>query len=519
MQLGKLAAMSTAPLFGLGIQSPASRLFRVTCWATQARSTSGRTTRYEHEYSDGLQHAAEVGSCLKAAVGGFRRSPNSEVWNEKILYVRDCYKDIADLMLASKSPYMSLLGSSGIGKSNFLTYLIWRRWQHPLLQDFPVFVHEENSIIKFERCKRESQVTNDDVRVAPEQSLYVMDADVMGKVLPQCASLWITSARRSNTNVGQSEHFKHAKKFGGQYFMPPWTLKEFLQPEVMNLHGFTEELVKERFSRFGGSARSVLAAGVQAKLYDSDLERALNDTSALTLVQVDSSMDISKTTHMLVKLHPKPGSNFSDFNAELSSPYVAQQLVRSNWMHNNKELWRQINVGYITGVGSSLFEAAFHHFMQDENNKHFKMLARRLHDKFECVLNFKGGLEGVLVVDVSSDVEEGKYYQPKSKIFTAVDSWSSQGMFQITTVENHDLKLGSKRSRIGAVIMKNHSNFDGKKFPFYIVVPPKQFRNNYKTKQAITAGETKGEEGQLQADEMSGLIEQWVVCFEQSLPN
>ena len=46
---------------------------------------------------------------------------------------------------------MSLLGSSGIGKSNFMVYLIWRRFQDSELKDFPVFLHQRDIIHRFQK--------------------------------------------------------------------------------------------------------------------------------------------------------------------------------------------------------------------------------------------------------------------------------------------------------------------------------------------------------------------------------
>ena len=100
-----------------------------------------------------LDDAELKGQSLNTAKGSFKLQDVSEIWNEEQFYVRGCYKAIADIMLNKKPPVMSLLGSSGIGKSNFVVYLIWRRFQDDGLKEFPVFLHRDDIILQFEKDK------------------------------------------------------------------------------------------------------------------------------------------------------------------------------------------------------------------------------------------------------------------------------------------------------------------------------------------------------------------------------
>ena len=94
-------------------------------------------------FARALDDAELEGHILRTETGSFKLQNVSEIWDEKQFYVRGCYTEIADIMLKKKPPVMSLLGSSGIGKSNFMVYLIWRRFQDSELKDFPVFLHRE----------------------------------------------------------------------------------------------------------------------------------------------------------------------------------------------------------------------------------------------------------------------------------------------------------------------------------------------------------------------------------------
>ena len=174
--------------------------------------------------------------------------------------------------------------------------------------------------------------------------------------------------RRSAPNI-----FKKAERFSGQFFMPPWALEEMLNSEVKALHELNDEVVKERFGIFGGTARLVLErdktrAGVDRRR----LVEAVQSADALQSLKVSSNMKaISKTTHLLVKM--MPWADFSWFDVQLSSPYVRQELVKQNRQDNSKELWKRMREGMITGIGFALFEEAFHQFMQDKSIGKFKL--------------------------------------------------------------------------------------------------------------------------------------------------
>ena len=460
-------------------------------------------------FARALDDAELEGQILRTETGSFKLQNVSEIWDEKQFYVRGCYTEIADIMLKKNPPVMSLLGSSGIGKSNFMVYLIWRRFQDSELKDFPVFLHQRDDIFRFKKGEEPKLVDVRTLKSTPQQALYIMDADIDVEHGVFCQSLWITSARRP------TEHFKKAERFSGQCFMPPWTLTEMLSAEVMALHKLNEEVVKERFGIFGGTARLVLErdetrAGVDRRR----LVEAVQSADALQCLKVSSDMKaISKTTHLLVKMHPK--REFSWFDVQLSSPYVRQELVKQNRAKRAQALWDRIDDGMITGIGFALFEEEFHQFMQDKSIGKFKLRARCLTAEgkgSDTTQELQGGLEGVLISgNPAADIKDGEYYQPQSKNFPAFDSWTSQGVFQLTIADTHDITFNdsgkamdvtkTQASKIVDALCKKHDS----KAKFFFVVPQFQF-DKWKTVQTV------------KQPEMAEKIEQWVVCFEQNLP-
>ena len=462
-----------------------------------------------------MDDAQLEGQILKTAAGSFKLQNVSEIWDEKQFYVRGCYTEIADIMLKKKPPVMSLLGSSGIVKSNFVVYLIWRRFQESELKDFPVFLHQRDIIHRFQKGEEPKKVDADTLYSAPQQALYIMDADIDVEHGVFCQSLWITSARRPETAAFSTEHFKKAERFSGQFFMPPWALEEMLNSEVMALHKLNEAVVKERFGIFGGTARLVLERDKTRAENDKErLVEAVQSADALQSLKVSSDMKaVSKTTHLLVKMHPK--REFSAFDVQLSSPYVRQELVKQNRAKRAQALWDRIDDGMITGIGFALFEEEFHQFMQDKSIGKFKLRARCLTaDGTGSVTTqeLQGGLEGVLISgNPAPDIQDGKYYQPQSKNFPAFDSWTSEGVFQLTIADTHDVTFHdsgktieltkTQASKIVDALSKKHDS----KAKFFFVVPQFQF-DKWKIVQKV------------KQPEMAEKIEQWVVCFEQDLP-
>ena len=451
----------------------------------------------------------ESGRMLTTEKGSFKRNKDAEVWNEKNFYVRKCYQQIADLMFEKNRPTMSLLGSSGIGKSNFMIYLIWRRFQDPELSNFPVFLHQKNKITQFKKGEEPLLVDVRTLWSAPRQALYIMDADNQYECYVDCQSLWITSARKPKSPAFNTEHFKHALRADGEFFLPPWTIEEMLDDKVMALHGLPQEVVEERFELFGGCARIVLEEDDNVFIKDRErLEGALNSADALSTLEISSDMKaISKNTHLLVKMYPK--RNFSFFDVNVSSPYVCQELVKRNMDENWAGLWRRIREGRITGIGFALFEEAFHQFMQDKKLPKVKLRARRLTTdgtQSDSTVEFTGGLDGVLVSGNPKPViEAGKYYQPTSKTFPAFDAWTSEGLFQMTVAHTHTIKFperGAQASKVAVEAGKKH----GGKAKFYFVVPSIRFDGGWKKMQKVNNSE------------MEDKIEQWVVCFEENLP-
>lgn len=463
----------------------------------------------EGEFTTALEGAVLNGKILTANAGSFQFNNRTELWNKTALYVRDCYVEIGDLMFHRGWPaHMTVLGSSGIGKSNMIPYILWRRWNDEELQQFPIYLHQGSKIIMYQKGQPPCRVAQSEVEFANPRSLYIIDSDVDTVIETSCTTLWIVSARRGD---GGSEHFKAARLTGCQFMMPPWALEEMLNTEAHQLHCLSDDVVKERFERFGGSARCVLAVTEFAKTQcDFDLNQSLKSDNALQSLRVPASLkDLSRATHMLVKLHPLPGSEYALFEAKLSSKYVGQQLVKVNWIANRQELWSRIEDFAHTAIARTLYEEAWHRLMvQDAGNITLK--CRRLSDGYEANKTFKC-LKDMRWTNGDSEIVDGVYYQPLSPNFEAFDGWCMDGLFQVTLANSHEINLKGNTSNARKVIRKLREVLkpEGSRIPYYFLIPTESFLNHYTSEQRVMAGnKTAG-----QADTL--LIEQWKCQFDR----
>ena len=143
----------------------------------------------EAPFAAALEVAELKDKLLTISTGSFRRSQQTELWNNTSLDVRDCYIKIVNLMFERGWPVrMSVIGSSGIGKSNMIPYLLWRRWQDDALCQFPVFVHQKSKIVKYQKGQLPCRVRHLNVEVADARSLYIVDSEVDFEIDTKCST-------------------------------------------------------------------------------------------------------------------------------------------------------------------------------------------------------------------------------------------------------------------------------------------------------------------------------------------
>ena len=174
---------------------------------------------------------------------------------------------------------------------------------------------------------------------------------------------------------------------------------------------------------------------------------------------------------------------------QLASPFVQKQLVARNLADRKRKLWDYIRDNIATGMAWALFEEAWHQLIQNKGLPNFKMLGRRLHDNEERIVTVQGALDSVVVQrETPAKVRSGRYYQPKSKTFVAVDGWSAQGFFQVTMARRHHIAPGGATSQFRKVLAYLHKENGGAPVRFFFVVPKAVFFSSSYTLQQWVYG-------------------------------
>ena len=140
--------------------------------------------------------------------------------------------------------------------------------------------------------------------------------------------------------------------------------------------------------------------------------------------------------------------------------------------------------------------------MQDKLIGKFKLRTRCLTadgKRSETTQEFQGGLEGLLISgNPAPDIKDGQHYQPQSKTFPAFDSWTAEGVAQLTIADAHDITFHDsvKTSDLTMFARSMRARPTSLSFcSFSLIVDGKP--------QTVK---------QLMADQ----IQQWLVCFEPS---
>ena len=160
---------------------------------------------------------------------------------------------------------------------------------------------------------------------------------------------------------------------------------------------------------------------------------------------------------MLVKIHP--ADEYFSFTGKLSSPYVSRELVKRNYGLRHT-LWDRIEDGAHTATASSLYEDAWHCFLQHEGLPRFELKCRRPGRTETEMRLFRGNLTGELTVGAA----KVGYYQPSTS-FAAFDSWSRDGGFQVTMGLSHEIKMKGNASYPRAVLKALWACFPGSPVP------------------------------------------------------
>jgi hypothetical protein len=255
-----------------------------------------------------------------------------------------------------------------------------------------------------------------------------------------------------------------------EWYFPVWTLAELQTCQRLCYPDLPIETLQERHRICGGVARFVFHKDYSIPV-PKKMKSALNDVHAVCGVKyVGETTDIFPSSHSLLQImvgDDEFGNAYQFTDLDVASEYVGEQL----WIRHSAQMMANLQEMF----GGSPSEISRHLF-EIYGHVVFSVGGRTL--KCRC-------LDSGIVTDITLDALRGQritfgkdtmptakdlsgsYYEPTNDdSFPAIDSLSSQGMFQFTVAAEHPIRGVQMLQRLCKL-------YDEPKL--YFVVPPHRF--------------------------------------------
>ncbi|OAJ37371.1 hypothetical protein BDEG_21402 [Batrachochytrium dendrobatidis JEL423] len=382
------------------------------------------------------------------------------------LYVRKCYKDVFELLLAQigdKKESFAISGTPGIGKSLFFVYILYRlikgsrkktlslkpnRIVYQVGSTYECFDLQQQFVARTTRFDAEELVRKQD-------TFYVIDGRTSEPLVSSCIVLFISSPR--------SEWYKEfvKQKMAKEWYFPVWTLDELQACWLHCYPGLKIETFNERYRIYGGVARSVFDTS------SDPIKKALADVNAVKGTQSIGELTKAFTTsHTLLHVIVSDDGKYELLHLDIASKYVGEKL----WQRHSSQMITNIQVmlGAPDEISRYFFEIYGHRVFCTGGQT---LKCRCLEDgtMTDITLDTLNGQRTTFGRDTipTAAALDGNYYEPTDDDnFPAIDSLSQQGMFQFTVAAEHPIR--------GVDILTKLCNlYDEPKL--YFVVPPRRF--------------------------------------------
>jgi hypothetical protein len=414
-------------------------------------------------------NAQLVEGCIQSQDQMFLPYPTDEI---KKLYVRKCYQDVFDLLLEHINRGLksfAISGTPGIGKSLFFIYILYRlmadfrtktlslkpnRILYQMGSTYKCFDLQQQIVTRTTQFEAEGLVREKD-------TFYVIDGKTSEPLASSCVVLFISSPR--------SDWYKTfvKQKMAKEWYFPVWTLDEL---QTCQRHCYPDlpfEMLQERYRICGGVARFVFHNDYSIPV-PTIMEIALADVDAVRGVRnIGNPTRIFETSHTLLHVVASNDSQYRFCHVDIASKYVGEQL----WIRHSAQMiinLQEMFGGSPNEISRHLFEI-YAHRVFSVGGRTLKCRCLESGTVTEIKLDFLNSGRNTFgkdTIPTAADLS-GKYFEPTDHDnFPAIDSLSSQGMFQFTVAAEHPIR--------GVQILKRLCElYDEPKL--YFVVPPHRF--------------------------------------------
>ena len=428
--------------------------------ATKKRSGSGESDKDAkkvciEQTTDSLMEVFcnELSTGKEVVVGGtefiqFKHELlGGDEYPEKI-FVRKCYKSMYDKMLEvirsdTKGNVMTVMGTPGIGKTVFGLFVMYKLLQegksvmyyHGGLNMYFLFASQGSSVLAAARKKgfevpgpnatgyvgRITTHDKDDTEKAGKRLVfflesqpelyYVHDPPKGGidlRDLIRCKTIIVSSPHRGNTNTMKNHQIL--------FYMPIWTREELALGNKHFGTGMTDQVLQQRWDKFGGSARWVLAkdntTGLQrldsalSKLRHEDMKHVLDPFF----------LDSDQTSSLVVHMHPK--DDFSKYSTRIATPHMFDHIRMRLKLVTNKDVqqWAETVQNSTEISMGTIMEQCWHNQFL-----------------------FEDGVDGCTIRELFDDSVSPPTQVPKEKLkFTSSTTFGNKKMSDLHTLKENE---------------------------------------------------------------------------------
>ena len=413
-------------------------------------------------------NAQLVGGCIQSQDQELLPYPQDQI---KKLYVRKCYEDVFHLFLKDiNRKSFAISGTPGIGKSFFFVYILYR-----LIKNYTekTLSFKPNRIIyqmgfTFECFDLQQQIVTRTTKfdaeelVREQDTFYVIDGRTSDPLASSCIVLFISSPR--------SELYKDyvKQKKAKEWYFPVWNREEL---DACQHHCYPDlpiEMLQKRHRIYGGIARFVFHNDYSISV-PKKMQSALNDVNAVRGVKYIQTTDIFPSSHTLLQIlvGDDEGNSYQFTDLDVASEYVGEQL----WIRHSAQMITNLQEmfgGSPNEISRHLFEI-YGHTVFSVGKRTLKCRCLESGTVSEITLEALHGQRITFGKDTIPTAQDlfRKYYEPTDDdSFPAIDSLSSQGMFQFTVAADHPIRGVQILDRLCKL-------YDEPKL--YFVVPPHRF--------------------------------------------
>jgi hypothetical protein len=429
----------------------------------------------------------------------------SGVFKKKKLFLRTCYAEMFNLLLANKciKEKFAISGTPGIGKSLFFFYMLWRFVQPDESWKPKNILYQLESYFFFIDIEKKEfyDVSKAFARHFVKASdVYIIDGEVR-KLLPHSGlTLFISSpcSRRYRKYVTHQDPMK--------FCFPIWMRDELEECRMLCYPHVSQDALQATYDVYGGVARAIFGVSLKPNQLVCMLamDNALESTSAVDDINIffDITAIHNDSNTLLHCISGNLGGlDYQFLEATMASKYVTKQLWKRYYNAMLDKMQHFFNTAR-NDLSRCLFEGYVDLILQSGNVvlpcRNLK--TGKIEPNFSLASRFVD-IRSLKKSDLPGVFEEGVYYEGCDDIL-AIDAVIPQvGLVQATASLIHPIKgirtLNSickiftnqaqqELSPSGNGSRKKLKQIDESDVKFYFVVPKTNFQK-FTEQQCLTA--------------------------------